>query len=102
MGALSELRKKYGLDPYASNRDKPAVMLDPKTGRQTAVPRDMPREESERAANDGGPSAVSEPKDVRSSLYGKTKEMREKRKENALKKSEENFFIFISIIIMII
>ena len=90
MGALSELRKKYGLDPYASNRDKPAVMLDPKTGRQTAVPRSMPREENERAANDGGPSSASEPKDVRSSLYGKTKEMREKRKENALKKSEED------------
>ena len=77
MGALSELRKKYGLDPYASNRDKPAVMFDPKTGRQTAVPRSMPREESERAANDGGPSSAFEPKDVRSSLYGKTKEMRE-------------------------
>ena len=90
MGALSELRKKYGLDPYASNRDKPAVMLDPKTGRQTVVPRSTPREESERAANDGGPSSASEPKDVRSSLYGKTKEMREKRKENALKKSEED------------
>lgn len=90
MGALSELRKKYGLDPYASNRDKPAVLVDPKTGRQTAVPRSMPREESERAANDGSPSSASEPKDVRSSLYGKTKEMREKRKENALKKSEED------------
>ena len=62
MGALSELRKKYGLDPYASNREKPAVMFDPKTGRQTVVPRSMPREESERAANDSGPSSASEPK----------------------------------------
>lgn len=38
MGALSELREKYGLDPYASNREKPAVMLDPETGMQTEVP----------------------------------------------------------------
>ena len=38
MGALSELREKYGFDPYATNRDNPAVMLDPETGMQTEVP----------------------------------------------------------------
>ena len=38
MGALSELMKKYGFDPYATNRDNPAVMLDPETGVQTEVP----------------------------------------------------------------
>lgn len=37
MGALSELREKYGLDPYATNRDNPAVMLDPEIGMQTEV-----------------------------------------------------------------